>query len=275
MSDHEELTYYSVISYVPDPVRGETLNIGVLAVSDDGTYGRTRFAQNWNRVAAFGSRQHVGFLRMTAKEVSRSVPSTPELFPAGMVTHEYLEHISADWRNIVQFSQPRSSLLGVDQVVEKVFHRFVERPRRLRERHKSQLVQSAIQALDREVKSARGVLVVERRLAIDGKHDSHELEIGLKNGEIAMGADAISFKAQNVSELRTEIDAVAWLINDVRDKHPSLPLYVLATNARESTDAGRKEYRRAERIYGDFQVPLVPSADLADWAVDSVRRVCV
>src|SRR2546426_904839 len=56
-------TYYSIIRYVPDPVRGEQVNVGALAVHADGTFASVRFDRRFDRARSLGRGADVGFLR--------------------------------------------------------------------------------------------------------------------------------------------------------------------------------------------------------------------
>ena len=50
------ISRYSVIRYVPDPLREEHINIGVIVVAEDGSFADCRFLSNWEKAKKFGGR---------------------------------------------------------------------------------------------------------------------------------------------------------------------------------------------------------------------------
>src|SRR4051812_2171229 len=104
--------YYTVVQYVPDPVRDERMNIGVIAFGDGAV--RTKFVDSWQRVKAFGE-EHIGFLRSFARKADR-------------LTEEKIREIVESWHSSIQLSPPAGSLLSPQALLVDAASRYLRDP---------------------------------------------------------------------------------------------------------------------------------------------------
>jgi hypothetical protein len=72
-------SWYSVIQYVPDPIAGELINIGLL-VSDEQEV-QVHFLQNWERVRCFGMSEDIDIDLRVRRRGFCSLAIIPVTFP--------------------------------------------------------------------------------------------------------------------------------------------------------------------------------------------------
>ncbi len=112
-------TFYTVVQFVPDPVADERINAGVIVFGG----GRilVRFVENWNRLQRFGNKD-VSFLRQFASDLSERAhggTAQPQL------TEQMLREMVNTWRNAIQFTPPRGSLLSLEELLVDTEARFL------------------------------------------------------------------------------------------------------------------------------------------------------
>jgi Protein of unknown function (DUF3037) len=120
---------YSVIQYVPNPIAGELINIGVL-ISDEQEV-RVHFLQNWERVRCFGMSEDIDMLKNFAHEMQEVMKKGllfPGDYPSDLPAHERLMKVACGWMNGIQVTEPRGSLASVDQLLEDMTQTYLLEP---------------------------------------------------------------------------------------------------------------------------------------------------
>jgi hypothetical protein len=115
------VSHYSVIRYVPDPVREEWVNIGVVVSAEDEHFSGCRFVRNWTRANYFG-RENMLFLKEFAREFSEEVGRKADLFGQRPFTPERLRSLAGNWANSIQFSEPRASVARDPEALLEVLY---------------------------------------------------------------------------------------------------------------------------------------------------------
>jgi DUF3037 family protein len=104
------ITHYTVVRYLPKPLSGEQINIGVIAW-DDEQHVAARFLYDWRRVESFVAEEDVeedvGFLRDFARRVGR-------------LDSGCLQRMIKSWTKSIQFSEPKASLKAPDDVLQEI-----------------------------------------------------------------------------------------------------------------------------------------------------------
>ena len=70
------LTSYSVIQFIPDPISGESINIGIVAWDDDGI--KTSMIKDWRRVSSFAYGE-IEFLKDFSRQLKLLASEQPNL----------------------------------------------------------------------------------------------------------------------------------------------------------------------------------------------------
>lgn len=275
----ESVTYFSIIRYVPDPVREEQINIGIIAIDATQPYGRARFLTRWERVRRFGG-EEIEFIKEFVRDVEHRLPKQPALFKDTLLGTEELEKLASNWKNSIQFSAPKVSTLPVEQLVDREFKRFVDSvSHRITERReKNSVIQSAKKALilaleNRFKQTDIGKQVIRTKETIEGKLDTYRFDIALKNGRVYLAAPAISFKIQELSALQKEVDATAWAISDVKQKMSALEFAVLVSPPERQKRSAFEYYGRAKNIFNALKVPVIEQSDVSNWAETAIKKL--
>lgn len=126
---------YSVIRYVPNPTRGEFVNVGVIAGSDQASEWEVRglddLSASADRLAGDGSTvsavaefvEDLGLLFDEHRALGHPLMEGPPPVPS----EAWLDQIHATHRNIVQLSEPASMAAdNISHAVSAVFELLVE-----------------------------------------------------------------------------------------------------------------------------------------------------
>jgi hypothetical protein len=285
-------TYYSIIRYVPDPVRGEQVNIGALAVHGDGTFASVRFDRRFDRARSLGRGADVGFLRdfrddleeLATEQSTAQLPLPARGQRAVAVTIEgkprldldFLKFVSERWANSIQFTEPRASLEpDAERLLDEVFTRYVSADPtagRRRGRDRRWIVSRAAALLEKEVAgrlpAQQATTVVRRNRELEGAIEPHVFELVLEHQEIRHAAHAISFEGGDKDSLKRDVESTAWLLDDTRKARPNLPLSVLVIER-----TGSPEMHRAEHICQALDVRFVRTSQVEEWAARAAQEL--
>ena len=280
---------YCVVRYVPNPLTDERINVGVIAFDERKVL--TRFLDRWNRVRHFAD-QDIEFLRHFADEITTATAdqrqlgfgSTPTTLPGTLV-----ETIASRWINSVQLSEPRASLASVEQTLDEVAAVFLsegaERARAFRDhRYARQYLRRGVrEALEQRVDQEKLTNVapdrVEGLLAgreVRGNHQAHRFDVVIANGAIYGAGSGLSFEAREPKRsLQLAADAMAWSIDDVRQRDSKIPLAVvlLPPIASVAGDDVTRIYDQSMRIYRELRADVVAPNQVKVWAERVVSKI--
>jgi DUF3037 family protein len=109
-----------LVQYVPDPVKGETLNIGVLLHSPEDEYLGCLFTRDFRRVRQFHAQADLDLLRELQEDFEKQIDEHGGELP------DYLAYIQKTFSNLIQIGSPRTCLLADPQgELADVFARYV------------------------------------------------------------------------------------------------------------------------------------------------------
>jgi hypothetical protein len=282
-------TYYSIIKYVPDAIREEHVNVGVIAVRSDGSGIAVRF-DALQRAKSIGRRTDVVFLNefqrslkgLASEQATDQMALVTTTTPGEALTLEgrprldvdFIRKVADKWRNTIQFSEPRASLEpDPEQLADDVFRRYVGQGQRqkTRARDRRWIVSRAAESLEsvvaKRVQSADASLIVRRNRNVEGAVETHTFELVLEPRELRHAAHAISLEAEDRDQVDREIEAAAWQLDDTRRGRPDLPLSLLVV---EGASASRLE--RVAHLCRAFETRLVRSGEVTDWAGRTVQE---
>ena len=273
-------SFYIVAQYVPDPITGERLNIGVLVYEDGNERIYSYFLQDWQRAKCFaGQLTDIGFLRDFANQLPRQLAGASVLSGAKgqTITKESLLDMVSNWGNSIQFTAPRASLMSAEDLLAYVSDRFVREPVHTSIQHRTR-TQAAKVAADK-VKQALHVTLnqvpsqfLSRNKLIMGKVEPHDFDVVVKNGVPVWATEALSFEGPNRKDRRDDISLMAWAVEDVRKLQPNLLLGVLALEPRRPNDA-HQDYSSAQKIFSGLGVEMASESTIDDWAKEQAEKV--
>jgi len=268
---------YSVLQYVPDPVRGERLNIGVLVAAEAGDYFGSRLLSKsaLGRVKRLGGTEDLSFLQDIKDELARDHITQGTLPGAAEGTWDAaaLRSASSEWANTVQLTAPRAALhANAPQLLRELFNSLVSDPTptqaRARDRRtiNNRISRHIRQALRERLPEISPDRYLKRGVSVDGALQAHQFDFELRNGRPLDLVRSISFEARNTKVLQTEIDATAWAIDDLHKSPASTPVTVV-------TIGGGKQLGSAEAVYTSLGANFVREAEIGSWLKTASDRL--
>ncbi len=247
MSDESRLKECALflVQYVPDPVKGETLNIGVLLHSPADEYLGCLFAGDFRRVKQFHPQADLDLLRELQGDFEQQIDEHGEGLP------DYLAYLQKTYSNLIQIGSPRACLLRDPQgELADVFARYVGmlKPTEAREESRLEIKQRLTAALKR----ARVWDQLEKRipasrwtqpddpfrldygykpLFIDGKPNGHAHfihAVSLQQGDELPKILVYTLDRVRPKEPKTALTAVVRALPEPDDKISSLAYRILA-----------------------------------------------
>ena len=268
------VSHYTVVQYLPNPLSGERVNVGVIAWGD----GRmsARFIDDWRRIQSFGG-EDISFIRDFARRVEEATTASldlPGVVSGGRLDEEKLQKFIGSWMHSIQFSELRASLRGPHQTTEELAATFL-RARRHVSRGRNRASAAALVA--HSVFDGLGELtqrahnLVKRNQVIKGKHEQHAFDVVVANGRPFFAAHGLSFEIADSRILGLEVDSTAFAISDIRarDKDSDLPLAVLTLPPRGKS----KLFGKAQTLFDALKAEVVESEDAMNrWAKKTARK---
>ncbi|HEY0649499.1 hypothetical protein [Phenylobacterium sp.] len=263
---------YTLIQYRPDRGSDERLNIGVIAWDADGAH--VVFLESWERARLFGG-QDVAFLREFAQSMERRLPEEIELL-AGELTDELVERWLGDVAHSVQLTPAQGAPEGAKKLVASLAARFLYSPpprakkgryRRAAVSHAYRIIKAAVGA--KASKGAKPQVHLHRPL--EGKFGEHLFDLVLSDGKPLAGVAAISFEVRSRARLQSEVDAVAWALDDVHRLDKGMPLAVFV---RPPTNPEAEQvFLAASKTFNGLGAKVMQDdAALARWATRQAGR---
>jgi hypothetical protein len=245
--------FYTVVQYVPDPARGERLNVGVIVFGEG--HVRSRFVENWSRVRAFGE-ENIGFLRSFARHADR-------------LTEQKVKEIAGAWRASIQLTEPAGSLLSPSDLLVDAASRYLRAasPQARQYRTRQQAVALTRQTVREAVTNrlgSRAERLVKNNLPLSGPRGEHEFDVGARNGRPYFAARALSFETGCRSDLLRQIESTEFAIEDVRREEEELPLAVVVLPPKGGVDVGL--FQTAVENFRELDAKVVEEKELPEWA---------
>jgi hypothetical protein len=266
---------YSIVRYVPEPTRGEQLNVGVVVTAKDDSYFGARFVgrRDVTRLRRLGFTEDFGFLQDLAEEIEAANTGAQLPINQQRITARWnaaaVASAAREWANTIQFSELRGAVeADPAHLLDSLFTRYVsvrhEKRRRARDRRwiKRKVTMSLREGLAAAAQDPDEVLHHGERVA--GAHDSHVFDYALVNGEIQHLIETLSFEAGDRQLRKTQADAVAWAIDDLRQAKQSAPISVATIGSGKLLDD-------AQRVYESLGAAVVREDELDPW-LDELPR---
>jgi hypothetical protein len=265
-------SFYSVVQFVPDPIRDERLNFGVVVFDEDVV--RCQFLSDWARASRF-SGSDVSFLRDFAQSVqASSVPQIGLFNESPQWSPQAIREAAGHWVNSIQLTEPRASTLDTEKLLPRISARYLPpaapRRRTFRDRRAAVAIARAnlLHALDAAGAQHKGI-VVAKNVQFGGALDQHTFDLGLQNGHLLHGIQGMSFEGPTRNELIREVDATAWSISDIHESTPELPITIVALPPRTTS----KAFETARRIFRRLDAQVVEESEVESWAQGSVGEL--
>lgn len=218
---------YSMIRFVPDPARGEFVNIGAVAGDDDAGDWELRLLQNPKRAKALDDDGRLGIALAFADKVSDHIEAIDQLPDERNepLSTSLIERWAAEMENVVQFTPPAPVAAETAEVaLDLVFSELVVDPaaRRFRFQKKHRALSTTRKAY-RDHHIPEESVAAKARLAA-GPYEG-AFDFAVFNGRVVQLVQCWSFQLPNQAELAEEVKAWAWVVHELRqaggELHPA------------------------------------------------------
>lgn len=262
------MSNYIVIKYIPNPLSDEGINVGVIAFSGDQV--RAQLTDDFSRARAF-AKADPKLLRATLSDIR-------QLIVQNALTESKIFRMCDTWKNEVQFTAPRASIQSVEQLLREATAQFLPVATQLpivQRVGKRRAVKIAVESLTGRITqrfqttkvAARKLIRLDYEAA--GRLEQHEFDLALVNGELKLAAVALSFARENKSQLKRDLDAAAFVLEDMRKLNKRLSLAVLGYR----TDSVSEDVRRAEILFANWGVEVITENKVDEWASTVVQKL--
>ncbi len=239
---------YVVVQYLPDPVKDERINIGVIAFDADGV--DCRFLHDWSRVRCFANRP-VGFLQEITHEMQRACGAQrtmDRISDDRRITPSSIVEMSSKWSNSIQFTEPRGSLQGRVELVEDIAKRFLHETVRIEHPHfrtrtsaKSIVINNVQTVMDNFFSEETRNKFLKKNDPVEGLHETHKFDVSIKgdSGRPYFLVHGISLEGPMNEDREESLGAFKYAISDYLIKPDHAPFGVLVLPPKERLETYR------------------------------------
>jgi hypothetical protein len=219
---------YSVVRFVPDPGRGESMNLAVLAGSDESSEWELRRVDTLKRARALDERGILPDALANIERLARDVEDyaaavDDDRRPRVDISENWLASLASHSLNVVQFSAPLPLIAdSIEVAVSMVASEFlvssedvptlVEAP----SLRKHAALAAARQAFRAEG-LRKGQHYAERVEVVAGVHGREAFDFVVYNGKALQLVQAWSFRATAQEDLSRRVRAWAWALQGLRE----------------------------------------------------------
>lgn len=217
---------FSLIRFVPDPARGEFVNIGAVAGSDEAQEWELRLVSNLSRAKALDDRGVLSKAFAYAAGLEDHIAALDLLSETDgpePISSELLRRRSLEMHNIVQFSPPAPVAADTaGAALELVFDQLVlDVARKSFPFEKKHRAQGAARRAYRE-HAVPSSAVRERAPVRSGVYEE-VFDFAVHNGEAVQLVQCWSFQLPNQADLAEQVKAWSWVVHELRREGGELP----------------------------------------------------
>lgn len=208
--------YFSLIRFVPDPAKGEFVNIGAIAGDEAAGDWELRIVSNLKRVKALDNRGSLADATAFAVGLQDHIAALDELTPAvEPISVEFLAARATEMQNILQLTPPAPVAAdSAEAAVELVFDQLVldEAPKSFPFQKKHRALGAARNAYKAyDLQTAVRERVPVKSGAFDGTFD-----FAVHNGRVVQLAQCWSFQLPNQGDLAEQVKSWSWVVHELR-----------------------------------------------------------
>jgi hypothetical protein len=271
---------FQLIRYVPDPVRNEFVNIGVLLRAAEGGQSLLRFTRDWGRVRCLDPDADTQMLEALEIEVGQRLESQPANHPRP-ITAVLEESLS----NGVQITESKAYLAETFLTgLEDLMGRYVDIPRR--ERSQRRGGRTALHAAMRTRFEEAGVWTLMRKQIAAATYtkpgDPLRIDCGYRPNGLLRMFQAVSLETDADDAKLLAFSALGLMDGVRRVEHAELELTAIVEPIRQGETESENlsedrvaQYRFAVEIMEEHTIRVMTSSDLPRIAETARRELRV
>lgn len=214
--------HYSLLRFVPDPARGEFVNLGILAGDDDAPDWELRLIQNLRRAKSIDDKGALSlalaFAGRLEDHIGAAIEQLPDTTGIVPITIDYLGQLSEEMQNVVQLTAPTPIVAeSAEAALDVLFNEFVVDPAspRFRFQKKHRAVATTRRAYRHH--DVPEEAITERAPVSSGPYDGL-FDFAISNGNVVQLVQCWSFQLPNQTELADQVKAWAWVVHELREQ---------------------------------------------------------
>jgi Protein of unknown function (DUF3037) len=272
---------FSLVRYVPDPVKNEFVNIGVLLrphrAGGPEPSALVRFTRDWSRVRCADPDADLSMLEAMEEEMRRRLPETAA--PAGPDTKPLLAVIDDSFSHVLQLTEPKACLAeNLAAQMDELMRLYVE-PRRAKARQALRGRQALVRRLRTAFESAQVWDLMTKRIAAaryTRAGDSLKIDCGYRPNGVVKMFHAVSLESDAELAKVLAFSAPALRAGVARVESAELELTAIVEPLRANGEVSRDEaetdeYRFAVETMEAQQIRVLTAGDL-ERVADTARR---
>jgi Protein of unknown function (DUF3037) len=230
------IAYYSLLRWTPDPLLGESINVGLLMISEDGRTVDFRRRPFRGRASAFATSEQVDAAEGWVESFDRGAKAQLERDDGQPIALDDLRRWSSEGVGSIRFAEPvaiaGSSIEGVWDQAAARFLGTVGGPHGERETGRGE----RMRVVRDFVGQCRGVPSLRRAVRKDeevqGNRLVHRIDVAIQNGHLAAVAHAIPFAHGSVKEVDEKRALLVEAALDLPEAVQKIALYDLVPDDR-------------------------------------------
>jgi len=271
---------FQLIRYVPDPVRNEFVNIGVLLRAADGAQSMLRFTRDWGRVRCLDPDADTQMLEALEIEVNQRLTSEPADHPRPITAV-----LEESFSNGVQITARKAHLAETFLAgIEDLMRLYVDSPRREQVRRRGG--RAALHAAMRTQFEEAGVWNLMRKqiavAAYTKPGDTLRIDCGYRPNGLVRMFQAISLETDADDAKLLAFSALGLADGVRRVEHAQLeltaivePIRSLQSESENLSEERTAQYRFAVEIMEEHTIRVMTSSDLPRIAETARRELHV
>jgi hypothetical protein len=269
---------FQLIRYVPDPVKNEFVNIGVLLRASEGQQSELRFTRDWGRVRCLDPDADTQMLEALEIEVGHRLRTQPANHPLPIIGL-----LEASLSNGLQITETKAYLAESFLAgLEDLMRLHVDTPRR--ERSQRRGGRSALHAAMRQRFEEAGVWTLMRKQIAAANYtkpgDPLRIDCGYRPNGVVRMFQAISLEADADDAKLLAFSALSLIEGVERVEKAQLELTAIVEPIRqpagdEPSEDRILQYRYAVETMQDHKIRVMTSSDLPRIAETARRELRV
>jgi hypothetical protein len=275
---------YSVVRFVPYPIRGEFVNVAIIVGSEKTGEWAIRSVENWARGRRLEKGKRLTAAQAYLESVKKLIGEDQPQLASHRIGSGWLAGEYRRLRNLVQLSEPATVVAAdVQDALNEMFDLFIADPVKINRETRQPAVNALRDAFGRiNLQSAR---LHERVTAMVGSQ-SVPVDFAVANGHLVQLAHAWSFREREPRETVQQVKAWSWTLRDLRDyggmvrtqgKRKDYPVdrdvEIGITYVTPVTDKGRRSLDEALEVFEHLKVRAVSTDDAYKVAEDAAEAL--
>ena len=280
---------YSLIRFVPDPAKGEFVNVGAIVGSELSSEWQIRQVSNPARARALDDERSLdlvwAFCNRVGADIDRFEDSIYRLFDSEVeLSEDWLENLHTQHRNIVQLSPPSPMVAdSADEALDRLFSQMILDPTRHRQ---STVTKHVVLAAMRRAYGSCGIRknrgFVERARLSASDH-SIPVDFAVVNGQVLQLVQTWSFQSADQQSLAQQVRSWGWVVHRTRKQGAQLDasgvegrdvdpdIAIRAVYVPPAPDGNADAYRGALDVFKETAIEHRPINQVKDVAEEARR----